>query len=371
MIQRDAGVERRLTDLRSELAASIERWRALRDGPEPPPSPQSQPAAGPELRAPSRPAAPHQSGTPSEAVASLLRLVDRDWSQLRERHEDALNELRQHAHTLGRVTVAAATSSIDAIQIAEARLVEIAQSLGAQIDGLSRQIDSAVSELRALREAALARESGPTEAAAPCAAAAAPAHSIAVRVAMGMAALAILAGGVGAWRVWTGARAALALAADSQRQVEAALAQARQDLEASRAEAGRQLDRVRESSQRTEAIASVLAAPDLVRYAVAGPGDSPTSGQVLWSRSRGVVLSVSRVPPAPPGMTYQLWLQTTRGAVDCGRVSPDGTGGMTMAIPPPSSIAPVIGAALTIEPEGGSAEPSDRVLAQSAPRPAT
>ena len=38
-------------------------------------------------------------------------------------------------------------------------------------------------------------------------------------------------------------------------------------------------------------VSDVVAAPDLVRFTIAGSGPSGMSGQVLWSRTRGVVFS--------------------------------------------------------------------------------
>lgn len=371
MIQHDAGIERRLTDLKSELAASIERWREQRDAEAkvPPPSPVSR------------------SHDPRPDPSSpLLRLLERDWSHLRESHEAALRELRDHAHTLSRVTIAAANTSVNGFEQAEARLAETAQSLSTQMTGLSDQLVSVASEFRASQEAtqkvvaaaampaALAPvserpapvELAPTDDDAP------PSRTIGMPGALvAVTAVLLLAAGVTGWKAWSGARDALARAADSQQQVEVALQQAQQELAASRNDAhqrDQELDRLRAGTARAEVMAGVLAAPDLVRYAVSGGDASGAAGQVLWSRSRGVVLSASRIPQPPDGMIYQLWLQTSRGVVSLGVFTPDEGGRATLTADPPSSIPPVVGALVTVEPSGGSAEPSERVLAQSATR---
>jgi hypothetical protein len=164
---------------------------------------------------------------------------------------------------------------------------------------------------------------------------------------------------------------AVTRAAQAQEQAQVAVVTAGQQLAAAREQAAKDVATARSEAARAQTVADVLAAPDLIRYNVSGAGPAAISGQVLWSRSRGVVLSAVRVPAVPPRMTYQLWLLTDSVPVTAGTFEPDAAGRVTFTADPPRNVAPVVGAALTIEPAGGSRVPSERLLVQNrAARPA-
>jgi hypothetical protein len=131
-----------------------------------------------------------------------------------------------------------------------------------------------------------------------------------------------------------------------------------------REEADRQIADARKSAQRAETIGAILTAPDLVRFTLAG--GSPTErlfAQVLWSRSRGLVLSASRLPVAPPDTTYQVWLWASDGPVSAGVFVPDGTGRATLVNDdPPKLSGAVVHVDVTVEPSGGRPSPSGRTL---------
>jgi anti-sigma-K factor RskA len=83
----------------------------------------------------------------------------------------------------------------------------------------------------------------------------------------------------------------------------------------------------------------------------------------LWSRTRGLVLSGSRLPAAPPESTYQLWLVTDTQSVGAGLFVPDDAGRATLVVDaPPRVPGPVVGAAVTVEPSGGRSTPTGRTL---------
>ncbi len=57
---------------------------------------------------------------------------------------------------------------------------------------------------------------------------------------------------------------------------------------------------------------AVLTAPDLARIDLVGQPDAPDArARAFWSRERGMVFSASKLPPPPPGKTYQVWVVTT------------------------------------------------------------
>ncbi len=90
---------------------------------------------------------------------------------------------------------------------------------------------------------------------------------------------------------------AAARVADAERQSEATSAAARQEAAATREEAARQVADARQSAAHAQIVGNVLAAPDLLRYWLR-PADATSRAyaQVLFSRSRGMVFSASRLP---------------------------------------------------------------------------
>jgi len=151
--------------------------------------------------------------------------------------------------------------------------------------------------------------------------------------------------------------------ASAERQVAATTQLANQEVTAARQVADRQISEARQLAQRAETVGSILTAPDLIRFNLASTAEDGSSAQVLWSRTRGLVLSGSRLPAAPPESTYQLWLVTSTQSVGAGLFVPDATGRANLVLDAPPKVAgPVVGAAVTIEPNGGRLSPSGRTL---------
>jgi len=154
--------------------------------------------------------------------------------------------------------------------------------------------------------------------------------------------------------------AASAQVSEAQRQAEAARTLAANEIAASRTSAERQVAESKETARRAQIMSDVLVAPDLVRYVLWGGEKAPEArGQLLWSRSRGLVISGSRLPPSPPGFVYQFWLFTNAGPVSGALATPDAQGRFSYVTDTlPTVPRPVTGAALTLEPGRGSATPS-------------
>jgi hypothetical protein len=138
---------------------------------------------------------------------------------------------------------------------------------------------------------------------------------------------------------------------------------ANREVVAAREDADRQIAEARQLAQRAETVGVILTAPDLIRFNLTSAETVGPSAQLLWSRTRGIVLSGSRLPAAPPESTYQLWLVTSTQSVGVGLFVPDDAGRATLVVePPPRVPGPVVGAAVTIEPTGGRETPSGRTL---------
>jgi hypothetical protein len=135
-------------------------------------------------------------------------------------------------------------------------------------------------------------------------------------------------------------------------------------IDATRQDAARQVADARQSAAQAQIVGNVLAAPDLVRYWLRGATpDSPAYGHVLFSRTRGLVFSASRLAPADTGRTYQLWLSTTTGPISAGVLNPDTEGRVTLASEVPLAVTGrLAGAFVTLEPEGGRTEPSSQIV---------
>ena len=138
---------------------------------------------------------------------------------------------------------------------------------------------------------------------------------------------------------------------------------ANREVAAARQDADRQIAEARQLAQRAETVGVILTAPDLIRFNLTSAETVGPSAQLLWSRTRGLVLSGSRLPAAPPESTYQLWLVTNTQSVGAGLFVPDDAGRATLVVDaPPRVQGAVVGAAVTIEPSGGRPTPSGRTL---------
>ncbi|HEX6211158.1 MAG TPA: anti-sigma factor, partial [Methylomirabilota bacterium] len=106
--------------------------------------------------------------------------------------------------------------------------------------------------------------------------------------------------------------------------------------------------------------AGILAAPDVRQLdlvpAATGRG---ASARMLWSRSRGSVLSGTRLPQVGTDRVYQLWLHGREVAVSAGLFAPDAEGHASAVFEGPDRLPwPVVGATVTLEPAGGSPRPT-------------
>lgn len=374
----------------------------------------------------------------AERLRALERVIEQEWTALRDLHEAPVRELREQADTLSRVSIAATNSSVSGFDRAEARLVAIETSLNERLTTVSEQLATAVAEIRSLAPARVpeppapawpiegvvrlhnqlrdtndqlptidapvsASSSSRALVPAPLALPPAPADVVArldsieqtfaahdavlrtaategqrttrlVTLAGGVAGVLVLVAALGGWTLQRQAREAAARASAAEQQAQAAVAAANQQLSAVRDDAAKQLADARAGTARAQMVSDVVAAPDLVRFTIAGSGPSGMSGQVLWSRTRGVVFSGVRLAPPAAGMTYQLWMLTDAAPVTAGTFVPDATGRVTFTAEAPRVPRAVIGAALTLEPAGGSATPSEllmrnRVAAPPPPAP--
>jgi len=338
-------------------------------------------------------------------IRALEETLEREARALRQLHEQPLKQLQAQAANLSEICVAA-TNSVNGLDQAESRLAALHTDLHLHLSDLSRNFQALAADLRGavpapvaataptaswpldrvvhlhdeLRRTTNGREVPDTHAGA-IESSAAPDHHEAEVTGAGEAAsrprrrwwyvgaaAAAVAVVVSAFlverRLEARVNEATARVTVAEQHALTATQLANRQIVSTREEADRQISEARKSAQRAETIGAILTAPDLVRFALTG--GSPTgrlSAQVLWSRSRGLVLSASRLPVAPPDTNYQVWLWANSQPVSGGVLVPDATGRATLINDtPPKLSGPLLNVEVTVEPSGGNATPSGPTL---------
>jgi len=110
-----------------------------------------------------------------------------------------------------------------------------------------------------------------------------------------------------------------------------------------------------DDSSSTSPMAKVVAASDAMRVTSSKGG---MTAEVAYSRQLGkAAIDVTGLPPAPDGKTYQLWYvgpdQVARSA---GLLDADADGHGSLLLQGDANAAAAVG--MTVEPEGGSAQPT-------------
>jgi hypothetical protein len=184
------------------------------------------------------------------------------------------------------------------------------------------------------------------------------------RFALAVLVVGVAISGAVVWQMQRQVQMAADRADAAQRQAKIATDSASRELATVRENAARQMAEARDAALKARMISDVFAAPDVVRYSLfGGNATGRYSAQLLWSRSRGLVLSGAGLPPPDTGSTYQLWLSTPGGPVSAGSFTPDSSGRITFASEPPAAATrPVISAFVTVEPTGGREAPTGLTL---------
>ena len=149
---------------------------------------------------------------------------------------------------------------------------------------------------------------------------------------------------------------------DLDGQLQQARAQTEQ-LQQAVTQADQQLADARRTALETRSQLAVLAAPDLVRFDLAGqPIASAATARAFWSRSQGMVFTASNLPSLPAGRVYQLWVLTAQGMpISVGLLQPDQAGGLTAVFQTPADIPPPAQVAVSDEPPGGVPAPTGMI----------
>jgi hypothetical protein len=352
----------------------------------------------------------------SQRLQQLETIIQQEWDSLRLIHEVPVKQLVEQAASLTEVCIATANSAQHGFDRAEARLAALESEFHRSTSELTREVQNAVAELRSLSQNKARQLPGETPAwpledvtrlhsqlrdtqgvhvteprALPVAAepqtqvvrtteyrtAAAPSPLSGVvavdppqtrRLALiaGVVLLLIIAGGF-AWRLESQVRASAEQLNETQRQLRVTTETAARQINETQVQANRAITAAQELTTRAQMISDVLAAPDLIRFPLVGRDSlESATGQVLWSRSRGIfVFSASGLPAPAHDSTYQVWLLTRTGAVSVATFDPDSGGRATVTATP--KVPPLVGAMVTMERKGGNDTPSGEPLLTRAP----
>jgi anti-sigma-K factor RskA len=133
--------------------------------------------------------------------------------------------------------------------------------------------------------------------------------------------------------------------------------------------AEQQVAEARRTALEASSQVAVLAAPDLVRFDLAGQPNAPAAtARAFWSRSRGMVFTASNLPSPPPGRVYQLWVLTAAGPpISVGLLEPDQAGGLTAVFQTPADIPLPTQVAVSDEPPGGVPAPTGMIWVAGKP----
>jgi anti-sigma factor RsiW len=139
---------------------------------------------------------------------------------------------------------------------------------------------------------------------------------------------------------------------------------ARRQLAASQSEAAElraQADRQSVKAQEMAQINAVLTAgnSEVIPLQV----DPAYSAKVYWDRQKNRWLVAVDLPTLPEGKGYQLWFVTPNAKISAGMIKTDETGHGFNIVDIPPAIGPVAFAAITIEPETGSEQPTMPIYA--------
>jgi hypothetical protein len=310
---------------------------------------------------------------------------------LREIHEQPVTELREHAASLTQVSIATARAAQSGFVRAEARLAAFENDVHRRLNEIAKDLQSAVSELKALpashlqspgRSApwafedvtrlhhqlrdpgAVAVDAGGRTDAEPSAARNPPAWR-SPRVVSAVLGVLALAASFGAYLQYQ-VQVAAAHARDAEVRLQQAADAAAQRAAAARDEAAQQISSAREIADRAERMGNVLAAPDLLRYSLHGGTAAPTAtGRGLWSRTRGLVFTGTRIPPPPPDGAHQLWLLTRSAPVKVSSFVPGPDGTVTLVDDGPRVPGAVVGIMVTAERVQGADRPSGQLVLSS------
>lgn len=408
------GLETRLADMTRECAGILDRW-AKND--------ERHATAVVELHSRLSEWNDIERRLLSESTSRIHqfeRSLQHEWNAIRQSHEEPLRQIEAQTTRITETCLTAVEQALKGFAGAESRLATLEQDLQREMGTLAREVREAVAELRqgapqiggarqpwsldnvvrlhnelradggaaapagggrgtlALAEAI---DTAPVAdgAPAPAPSAQTPVGDVALlppatpsRVGRWLAWAAVTAlvlGGIYAiGQVRAGLRDAAVRAEAAERTARDAQDRAARDIAAAQRAADARLQAAQQAVRSAQIVSAVAAAGDLRRFDLAAR-EGGGAAQVLWSRSQGIAVTASDLPPAPEGRAYQLWLLTPDRAASVGLLPVEPSGRINAVFEPPAGLPrPIVRAMITVEPAGGSEAPTGPpALAQAPP----
>lgn len=127
---------------------------------------------------------------------------------------------------------------------------------------------------------------------------------------------------------------------------------------------GEELASLREQIRQARESILLVSSPAVTVIDLAGQGPrAGSSARVFWDRGRERWrLFAANLTPAGAGKTYQLWLITPTVKLSAGTFDPAADGEASGQVEVPPDAGPVLAAAVTDEPAGGSPQPTGTIL---------
>ena len=403
-------IEQRLAAMADQYAEYLKRWAATVER-------HTQAVAQLEAYASEwKDASARVQQETTDRLQELETTIEREWESLKRIQEEPIRELREQAESLTQVSLAMARSSQQGVERAEARFAAFETEVHLRLNELTRELTSAVAEMKARvdRQQAASREpsaqwslddvtrlhgqlrdgargSGqipqtiesspvtvPRELPPAARADAAerrepparvtlggrPLHddakarggAIPTKWAVGVLGAVVLLGGIFGWRLLDQVNTAAERARIAELRSNAVAADAARQAEVAREEAAEQTAQAREMVLQTQRVSAVMAAPDLIRFRLAGSDGA--SGQALVSRSQGLIVSGSRLSAASPDQALVAWLLTPTTPVRAGTLSASADGSAMLVEQTPAVPRRIVGVWVTAEASENAETPS-------------
>jgi anti-sigma-K factor RskA len=155
----------------------------------------------------------------------------------------------------------------------------------------------------------------------------------------------------------------------SWKQSEQSVQERTAELVAARSDAdqlSKMLELERGRSRELEHLNSILERPGARVLLLTGQEpSSPASVAIFWDVARGRWVVTGHLPQAGPGTEYKLWYVTKTGRYGAGMLRQDSEGHVFTILEAPEPGADVSQTVITLEPAGGSAQPTWPIIASS------
>jgi anti-sigma-K factor RskA len=133
-----------------------------------------------------------------------------------------------------------------------------------------------------------------------------------------------------------------------------------------RAELGRTMQRLAATSElltAREATLNAIYEPGVQMFQLTASGDPDPGIQLFWDRQRHrAIVHGFKLKPVPAGRAYQLWFIKDGAPVPSVTFKPEPSGHVSVERIPVPADGEVSAAAVTVEPESGSAQPTSPIL---------